>query len=494
MYCLWNGEYGEHDLSFVPALETTTRIQNEQYEHYVGTIVGDFTCLKAEYDWGRRDQRWTIKCNLCGKISYQYHTKDWRRGKGRTLLCDCRKEAVEREKKSKREKAKEERKRDIDSEIGKIYGKWEVVEYAGFVNCKVKCIECGKTRNKVRLSDIKDGTARQCTHRKISDYSSEEWIGVKIGNLTTIGRSGHDFIARCDCGNEIVVGSTAFFKYKSKRNCGKDGCKYYEESKAESVREKGIAYEKEIYDMLIKNGYEAKRTPNGSDYGVDIIVKLNTGEKMAIQCKNNSNQTGVDALQEVYAGGRFYDCTRFCVISKTEFSRNAYWMAQKLGIYLCNGEFDPPNCVDSGAKEIIPTFKRRKELKLYEINGVKKTLPDWCLQYGVQDIKRVKRLVVSDGVSLEEALKSKSGRKTYTIRGFTGNVSEICRHYGISNQLVRYRMENCNMNLEEAIFAPKHTKKRKQPATSPSKQVAPLNDISNDMQLDITTYMEQNQV
>lgn len=100
MYCLFNGEYGEHDLSFIPGLEKPGGIlqeQEKQYQRYKGMVVGDFVCLDVEYDWGKRDQRWKIKCNLCGKESYQYHTNDWRRGKGRSLFCECRKQKKKEE-------------------------------------------------------------------------------------------------------------------------------------------------------------------------------------------------------------------------------------------------------------------------------------------------------------------------------------------------------------------------------------------------------------
>ena len=73
MYCLYNGEYGEHDLSFIPGLDSILKNQEVQYGSKVGLVVGDFTCIGIEYDWGRRDQRWKIKCNVCGKESYTYH-------------------------------------------------------------------------------------------------------------------------------------------------------------------------------------------------------------------------------------------------------------------------------------------------------------------------------------------------------------------------------------------------------------------------------------
>ena len=76
MWCLWNGEYGEHDLSYVPCIETAIKNQEEQYKNYIGAVVGDFTCINVEYDWGNRGQRWTLKCNLCGRESYKKNAKD----------------------------------------------------------------------------------------------------------------------------------------------------------------------------------------------------------------------------------------------------------------------------------------------------------------------------------------------------------------------------------------------------------------------------------
>lgn len=461
MWCLWNGEYGEHDLSFVPSIENTLKRQREQYPSYIGCVVGDFTCTAVEYDWGRRDQRWTIRCNICGKESYQYHTKDWRRGKGRTMLCDCRKEAARAEKRRESERMAEERSQKISEkqkeQIGKEYGGWRVVDYTGFSSCVIECVHCGKTR-KSRIEDVINGTVSPCTHRTTNDYSGDEWIGKKCGHLTVTGRNGSRFVVKCDCGRETTARPTDLFTRKTKTDCGSADC-HFSEERYKTARKKHITgheYEKEVLDMLVNSGYNATRTKSYGDFGVDIIITEDTGEKVAVQCKKQDAPAGVEAVQEVYAGGRFYDCTKFSVVCDKGFSNPAILMARKLGVYLCDGEYNPPEDVSEYALSLMPVFHGNKGLeKLYEINGEKKTLGEWCELYGTT-LYLVRRKL-KDGVSLETALTSKNQRtrKVYTVRGVTGTVSEICNYFGVLPQTVSYRMKHRGMSIEEAIFAAK---------------------------------------
>lgn len=110
----------------------------------------------------------------------------------------------------------------------------------------------------------------------------------------------------------------------------------------------------------------------------------------------------------------------------------------------------------------------------------------------------------------EKIVHIRSRTTFWEIDGVTKSAIEWCEIYGVTKQFADYRVKTIGMTPKDALTTPKANqgrgrtceilgikrkyKKRKQPATSPSKQVAPLNDISNDMQLDITTYMEQNQV
>ena len=416
MWCLWNGEYGEHDVQDFS--EKHLQYMDECHAKWVGHIVGDFTCIKVEYDWGKRDQRWTIKCNLCGAVSYRYHAKEWRRRTN--ARCGCGK-AEAKERKEQEEKAKKERteERKAKAEAKKI--------------------------EKLKKEPV------------VSKYASDEWIGKRTGHLTVIGRDGSMFVCRCDCGNEITVKPTFLFTYKNRKDCGMSDCPYSTplERASRKRRSDGFAFERRIEQKLIAKGYDAVKTRDQADFGVDIIIKNEDGSKTAIQCKKKETPAGVEAVQEVYAGGRFYDCTKFAVICEQGFSNPAILMARKLGVYLCDGEFDMPSDIEKYANELLPIYhEHKKHQKLYEIDGELKTKADWCAIYGKSQ-RKVDRMV-KDGCTFEIALKTAevAEYQKYSVRGVEGNLHQICRYFEVSQQTVSYRMKHMGMTIEEAIFTP----------------------------------------
>lgn len=465
MIVLWNGKYEEHDISEFYAAKSGAEKNLErmelEYAKYPGTVVGDFTCLKVEYDWGRRDQRWMIKCNLCGRELYQYHVADWRRGKGRSLECKCRKEAKQAEKRSKKEsrqtlasqKISENQKR-----VGEIYGGWKIVESIGGTRCIIECITCGKRKSdKIRTQDVIDLKISPCNHKKPIDYSGDEWIGKRNGHLTVVGRNGKYFIAKCDCGNEITVKPTFMFTYGNRKDCGMPNCPYSTplERASRERRKRGFSFEREVEQMLIEKGYNATKTQDQADYGVDIIIQEHDGSKIAVQCKKQNDPAGVNAVQEVYAGGRFYDCTKFAVICEQGFSNPAIIMARKLGVYLCDGEFEMPENIDKYTATLLPVFHGNEGIqKLYDIDGTKHTLADWCAIYGKSQYQVEKML--GRGCTIEIALKTAEASAFYqfTVRGITGNLTQICKYFDVLAPTVKYRMEHMGMTLEDAIFTP----------------------------------------
>lgn len=418
MLVLWNGEYEEHEINDFS--EKHLKYMDEQHQKWVGHVVGDFTVLKVEYDWGRRDQRWTIKCNLCGRELYQYHVADWRRGKGRSLECKCRKEAKQAEK----EREEQERKARAEERKAKAEAK------------KSEKIKKEPTPSK---------------------YASDEWIGKRNGHLTAIGRDGSLFICRCDCGNELTVRPVELFTRKTKKVCGEPDCQY--SSVVHRIRQahkkEGIAYEREIENMLNEKGYNAKATKGVGDFGVDIIITNEDGSLTAVQCKMQEAPAGVDAIQEVYAGGRFYDCTKFAVICEQGFSNPAIIMARKLGVYLCDGEFEMPEDIEEYTATLLPVFHGNEGIqKLYDIDGTKHTLADWCAIYGKPQYQVEKML--DRGCTIEVALQTAetSSFQQFTVRGVTGNLSQICKYFDVLAPTVKYRMEHMGMTLEDAIFTP----------------------------------------
>lgn len=414
MWCLWNGEYGEHDLSYVPCIETAIKNQEQQYKNYIGAVVGDFTCINVEYDWGNRGQRWTLKCNLCGRESYKKNAKDWfKRAHGRSLLCECRKEKIEMERKEKLEER--------------------------------KAASEAKKSEKAKKEPIP------------SKYASDEWIGKRNGHLTAIGRDGSLFVCRCDCGNELTVRPVELFTRKTKKVCGEPDCQYSSvvHRIRQSHKKEGIAYERQIEKMLVEKGYNAKATQGVGDFGVDIIIANEDGSLTAVQCKMQEAPAGVEAVQQVYAGGRFYDCTKFAVICEQGFSNPAIAMARKLGVYLCDGEFDMPPDIEQYASSLLPVFHSNKGLqKLYEIGGEKHTLADWAAIYG-KPVRKVEKLI-KDGCTAETALKTAKSYEyqRYSVRGVEGNLTEICKYFDVLAPTVKYRIDHMGMTLEEAIFTP----------------------------------------
>lgn len=341
MYCLYNGEYGEHDIPNFGGLEKIVDRQKESYKAYQGMIVGDYTILSVEYDWGKRSQRAEIECNFCHKKQYLYHLSDWRRGKGRSTKCECHKIRDNIDKLLEPEKTRRAVNNNLEW-IGKESNGWKIISYSADYEFLIECIQCGKTKH-IKPYMFKNGSLEKCKHITVNDYSDEKWIGQKNGNLTALFHDGTYFTCKCDCGNIVKVRGTDLFRKRSATSCKNIECPYYKESNKSIVgavrRKEGLLYEHSAQDLFEKNGYVVERTPDSQDYGVDYIVHLNNGEKLAIQCKKSKAPASVRAIQEVYTGGHFYDCCLFAVISPSGFTKNALSIALKLGVYCAIHEF-----------------------------------------------------------------------------------------------------------------------------------------------------------
>ncbi len=454
MYCLFNGEYGEHDLTHIYGLDGILKEQKEWYSKNLNKVIGDYTVIEIEYDWGKKDQRWKIRCNNCGKEEYRYKTIEWRKRKGRAIRCECTKEI-----KIPREQKKEQELFETKSKyIGKTYNGWEIIDCLTPTSCIVKCSVCGrKLIGPKNINRLVYGLYKACIHP--TDYLGEEWIGKKIGHLTVIGREGKNFVYKCDCGNKRISSPSLAFRVKAITNCGQSECPYMDKihKGVAKAKEVGQQYEQDMLSRLIMQGYNAKMTRGTGDYGVDIIVTNDDGSMIAIQCKYQKSIVGVEAIQAVYAGGRFYDCTKFAVISNSGFSNNAILMAKKLGIYLSDGNFVYPKDIQKYCTNLLPVFRGCEGNKVYyEIDGEKHTFNDWCAIYG--KTQHYVKAQMKKGISFETALKlpntERSCEKKYTINGFTGTKKELCKRFGVSEQLLRYRLNN-GMELQQALTEPK---------------------------------------
>ncbi len=100
----------------------------------------------------------------------------------------------------------------------------------------------------------------------------------------------------------------------------------------------GQEFENYCAELLEAKGFEnVETTPASHDFGVDIIADMD-GVSYAIQCKCYSDNIGVRAVQEAYAGKAYYDCMLAVVMTNQGFTKSATELASKLNVILWDGD------------------------------------------------------------------------------------------------------------------------------------------------------------
>ncbi len=100
----------------------------------------------------------------------------------------------------------------------------------------------------------------------------------------------------------------------------------------------GADFEYYCAGLLRDNGFHNVRVTKGSgDYGADILCEKQ-GLTYAVQCKCRSAVIGVQAVQEIYAAVRYYDCQAAAVLTNSAFSAAAKDLAEKTGVELWDRE------------------------------------------------------------------------------------------------------------------------------------------------------------
>ena len=96
----------------------------------------------------------------------------------------------------------------------------------------------------------------------------------------------------------------------------------------------GHKFEYKCAKMLRRKGFHhVEVTKKSGDQGVDIIA-YKRFSKYAVQCKYYSYPVGNKAVQEVYAGGKYYDCDHCIVMTNGTFTKAAISAANKLDVKL----------------------------------------------------------------------------------------------------------------------------------------------------------------
>lgn len=339
----------------------------------------------------------------------------------------------------------------LDGLIGQLVNGWRLAERHHRTYVAV-CDKCGAKRS-LPLYRIKSMDFAECKHPV--DFSDPAFIGKRFGHLTVVKHVGGNFTVKCDCGFEKSVKCSAVNNGKT-TTCGRRECEYHVKNMnylgkyGELVREVGEETENNAYQMLLNRGYNVKKTPTSSDYGVDLIITDESGKKTAIQVKNNKetkSRTGVHAVMEVFSGGHYYDCDSFAIMSFTGYTDNAIKMAKKLGVELCDEKFELIDISEKLHFNVKYTWT---------INGKTEAMINTFRKNG-WDAHSIERFV---GMTFEEVKNKMDLISKKRIN------AELRKEKGVSQEMVYYRMKKMGMTFEEAISTPKVTQGR------PRKQIS----------------------
>jgi predicted Mrr-cat superfamily restriction endonuclease len=111
-------------------------------------------------------------------------------------------------------------------------------------------------------------------------------------------------------------------------------------------------YELMCHSLLKSKGWNIFLTQAGADFGVDIIASKDDF-KVAIQCKKHKNTIGIKAVQEVFSGSKYHDCTHAIVCSNIGYSKSAKKLAENLNVKLLHHDYLP--ILDGILQEEIPS-------------------------------------------------------------------------------------------------------------------------------------------
>lgn len=95
----------------------------------------------------------------------------------------------------------------------------------------------------------------------------------------------------------------------------------------------GIAYEHQCRSILEEKGWAVIPTPASGDRGIDLIA-VQSGVKVAIQCKNYQSPVGAKAVQEIFTGSEYERADFAIVVAPVDYTRQAKEMASTLGVML----------------------------------------------------------------------------------------------------------------------------------------------------------------
>lgn len=139
------------------------------------------------------------------------------------------------------------------------------------------------------------------------------------------------------------------------------GFKTVEQVKKEINHMEPRSFEIFCSDLYKQLGYKAKLTPFGNDYGRDIIIEDNNGEKTYIECKrwsiNNGDMVGREICQKLIGSCASFNVTKGIIINTGNYHENAYEYANRINK---TGNFYLELL---GTEDLLKMYKKSIEIK-----------------------------------------------------------------------------------------------------------------------------------
>ncbi len=96
----------------------------------------------------------------------------------------------------------------------------------------------------------------------------------------------------------------------------------------------GKIFETFCADLCNALGYDTERMGGPGDQGADLLLRSGSEKFVAVQCKNYVKPVTNKAVQEVFAGARYYGTSEAWVMASNSYTKGAKELAERLEVTL----------------------------------------------------------------------------------------------------------------------------------------------------------------